>query len=447
MKAKQRTCKSKYIKKKVIDDLCEQLSSTFQLTPSRLDKTPQAPAERIDTPKSKHIEPSDNEALLPFVESATPKRPPTPVKFSQDWDKSLYRVNNPVSPSSSVTTFIPDFSISQINTLDSLSELKTEIETIKLILKELTANQNGENKRVQNLITRISRVEQKQFQEEKEKENLKKKIPLNADPNEWTFPKHTSKVNQIPGFGYNITTSNRFASFTEPSPASPQETAPVDLNCSREKAVNSKRNEVKRRPIICCTENHLNNFKPVRPGRASYTQAVKQGGRVQVHSDSMMQRIRKAEFYRNLKRGFGSIRCYPGAKPNHMQHYVMPHVVEDAPEVFVAHSGTNSIHDRDLTDEELAQSVVTIGINAKSLGAKKIIISGIIVTRNGMHVERRRRNVSRIIEELCQKENFVFVNNDNIRLEDIDEKDKVHLLESGSVKLANNILNAINNNL
>ena len=130
-----------------------------------------------------------------------------------------------------------------------------------------------------------------------------------------------------------------------------------------------------------------------------------------------------------------------------MQHYVMPHVVEDAPEVFVAHTGTNSIHDRDLTDEELAQSVVTIGINAKSLGAKKIIISGIIVRRNGMHVERRRRNVNRIIEELCQKENFVFVNNDNIRLEDIDEKDKVHLLESGSVKLANNILNAINNNL
>ena len=41
----------------------------------------------------------------------------------------------------------------------------------------------------------------------------------------------------------------------------------------------------------------------------------------------------------------------------------------------------------------------------------------------------------------------MFVNNDNIRLEDIDEKDKVHLLESGSVKLANNVLNAINNNL
>ena len=85
--------------------------------------------EKIDTPKSKHIEPSGIEALLPFVESATPKRPPTPVKFSQDWDKSLYRVNNPISPSSSESTFTPDFSSSQINALDSLSEIKTEIET------------------------------------------------------------------------------------------------------------------------------------------------------------------------------------------------------------------------------------------------------------------------------------------------------------------------------
>ena len=160
-----------------------------------------------------------------------------------------------------------------------------------------------------------------------------------------------------------------------------------------------------------------------------------------------MQRIRKAEFYRNLKRGFGSIVCYPGAKPKHMQHYIMPHVIEDHPETFVVHSGTNSIHNREMTDEDLAKEVVKIGTNARELGAVKVIVSGIVVRRNGMNVERRRRNVNRIIEQLCEKENFVFVNNDNIQIEDIDEKDRVHLLETGSVKLANNILRAINRSL
>ena len=97
-----------------------------------------------------------------------------------------------------------------------------------------------------------------------------------------------------------------------------------------------------------------------------------------------------------------------------------------------------------MTDEDLANEVVKIGINARELGAVKVIISGIVVRRNGMNVERRRRNMNRIIEQLCEKEDFVFVNNDNIQIEDIDEKDRVHLLEMGSVKLANNILRAIN---
>ena len=125
------------MKKRVIDELCEQLSSTFQLTPSRFDKTPQVPTERINTPE-KELEPSGIQALLPLVESATPKRPPTPVKFSQDWDKSLYRQDNSIlSTSSRQSTFIPKFSSFQANDQEILSEIKTELVTIKLNLKSL----------------------------------------------------------------------------------------------------------------------------------------------------------------------------------------------------------------------------------------------------------------------------------------------------------------------
>ena len=51
MKAKQRTCKSKYMKRKVMNELCEKLTNSFQPTPSRPDKTPQAPSSKIATPQ------------------------------------------------------------------------------------------------------------------------------------------------------------------------------------------------------------------------------------------------------------------------------------------------------------------------------------------------------------------------------------------------------------
>ena len=121
------------------------------------------------------MEKTDMEALLPLVEKATPKRPPTPVKNLRDWDKSLYRQNVSISSNSTVSqsTFAPDFSSSQFQVQDNLSEIKSELLTIKLILKELSSNQGEMHKKVQNIITRVSKVEQKQFETEKVKEKEK----------------------------------------------------------------------------------------------------------------------------------------------------------------------------------------------------------------------------------------------------------------------------------
>ena len=127
------------------------------------------------------MEKTDMEALLPLVEKATPKRPPTPVKNLRDWDKSLYRQNVSISSNSTVSqsTFAPDFSSSQFQVQDNLSEIKSELLTIKLILKELSSNQGEMHKKVQNIITRVSKVEQKQLETEKvkEKEKIKRASP------------------------------------------------------------------------------------------------------------------------------------------------------------------------------------------------------------------------------------------------------------------------------
>ena len=66
--------------------------------------------------------------------------------------------------------------------------------------------------------------------------------------------------------------------------------------------------------------------------------------------------------------------------------------------------------------------------------------------RNGRDVETRRREINSLLRSRCMEQGYIFVDNDNIDLRDIQNKphDKVHLLESGSVKLANNILQVLN---
>ena len=87
-----------------------------------------------------------------------------------------------------------------------------------------------------------------------------------------------------------------------------------------------------------------------------------------------------------------------------------------------------------------------MGKICKEFGVRKIILSGITVRNNGWEVEARRREVNFLLRLGSQKRGFIFVSNDNIVKVDIENKprDKVHLLERGSVKLANNILQVLN---
>ena len=199
-----------------------------------------------------------------------------------------------------------------------------------------------------------------------------------------------------------------------------------------------------KRPIVCYTEKHLTNFVPVRPGKSSYAGATKNGRKVLVLSDSMMQRIRKREFNENLKNATSKIKCFPGATPNYMHHYVVPDLIEEAPDTLVIHSGTNSIYDNSKADADIANDVLNIARTARSFGVRHIMVSSIVQRLAGINIDRRRRSINNILYSKCSNENVSYIDNDNIFQEDISATDRVHLVETGSIKLANNILNAVN---
>ena len=204
-------------------------------------------------------------------------------------------------------------------------------------------------------------------------------------------------------------------------------------------------NNVQRRPNICCNESHLINFKPIRPGNASYTNATARGRRAFVLSDSMMQRVRKREFYQHLRNTWCNIKTFPGANARYLHHHVLPFIIEECPHTLVIHGGTNDLRNRDKTPEQIADDLISIGRTAQSLGVKNVMYSSLIIRKDGVTLDRKRNNVNQALKDKCILNNFIFVCNRNICLEDITDFDKVHLHESGSVKLANNILDAMNN--
>ena len=167
-------------------------------------------------------------------------------------------------------------------------------------------------------------------------------------------------------------------------------------------------------------------------------------------SDSTLSRIRKFEFSANV-RGRSMIKSLPGEKANVMHSFLRAKLGEYRRSCVVVHGGTNNMCNiegrlADQSAESIADELISMGDSCKEFGVTKIVFCGITVRRNGWEVETKRREINSLLRSRCIEKGYVFIENDNIVIDDIENKprDKVHLLESGSVKLANNILRVLN---
>ena len=145
------------------------------------------------------------------------------------------------------------------------------------------------------------------------------------------------------------------------------------------------------------------------------------------------------------------IKSLPGEKALVMHAFFRAKLSEKQRSCVVVHGGTNSIlmFDGTVTDqsaEDIANELLDMGGTCREFSVGKIIFSGITRRRSGWEGEIKRREINSLLRSGCLERGYVFIDNDNISLNDIENKprDKVHLLESGSVKLANNILRVLN---
>ena len=205
----------------------------------------------------------------------------------------------------------------------------------------------------------------------------------------------------------------------------------------------SNKQVVNKRPIVTTTEKHLRNFVPFVPGRKSYARAT-EGSDVLIIGSSMIQRIRKREFSSCVENGNTRFRVFPGATMSRINYYLVPELRENNFKKVVIHCGTNDLYDR--TAEEIIICMKEVNETCLEHGVETVIFSNIVVRKCRKDIQEKRLLVNSLLKEMCEMGSFInthFVDNGNIFYNDL-YTDGLHLLESGSTKLANNILKCIN---
>ena len=175
---------------------------------------------------------------------------------------------------------------------------------------------------------------------------------------------------------------------------------------------------------------------------------AQQMGEVLVIGSSMLSRIRKKEFSEHVQNGEARFKVFPGATVDKINYYLLPELKEFRYKKVVIHCGTNDLFYR--TAEEIVDSMGEIFKTCMDYGVETVIISSIVIRRCRNNIEEKRLTVNSLLKTKCETvgEGGVkayFVDNGNILYEDL-YTDGLHLVESGTVKLANNILVSVNNN-
>ena len=142
---------------------------------------------------------------------------------------------------------------------------------------------------------------------------------------------------------------------------------------------------------------------------------------------------------RNGKAFFRSFRC---ANSKQLNHYIIPTLVDDKPDVILLHVGTNDILSN-ASDTELANNIINIGLNCKNHCVSKVFISSILVKKNP-ELNPVIRRVNDKLRELCEINGFIFINNDMTTTDHL-WRDGIHLQDIGTNILSRNFYQVLNN--
>ena len=164
---------------------------------------------------------------------------------------------------------------------------------------------------------------------------------------------------------------------------------------------------------------------------------------VTIIGDSGVHRVQKHRFNNKLNDGRMRKFTLPGYESKMIEHCIDVELQDQNlhPDTVVIHAGSNDLANYPkVHPAEVAQNIINIGVKCKNHGVKNIFISS-ITPRKFIH--KRRVHTNRILEQLCETNNFTFIDNYNINYNDL-RRDNIHLNDDGLEVLEDNFLYYLN---
>ena len=211
----------------------------------------------------------------------------------------------------------------------------------------------------------------------------------------------------------------------------------------------NNQNESLNRIINNYPERDINKYEKKVTSNNNLNTVSNGGRKITVFGDSIVKRIRTKEFNKHINTGYAFIKSFPGANAQEINHYVIPTLMNESPDVVIIHAGSNNLHTRrgkaEQTIDSIVQDILQIGRTCRQSGVKDISISSITYRSNANEM-KKVREINNILKSLCVTENFIFICNDSIGKEHL-WKDGLHLLDGGTEILGNNFIKSLNENL
>ena len=118
----------------------------------------------------------------------------------------------------------------------------------------------------------------------------------------------------------------------------------------------------------------------------------------------------------------------------------MPTLEEDKPDIVILCFGTNNLTKKRQSEREVTHEIIDVVNICHNLGVNKVYVSGILFRPA---YKNKINEINRIIELNASTHDYIFIDNSNIQLEHL-WRDKVHLNDKGTVLLANNFIDILN---
>ena len=115
----------------------------------------------------------------------------------------------------------------------------------------------------------------------------------------------------------------------------------------RQKKQSAKHNK---QPEANIKTNNMKNFCTEEsmyiPGRRTYVEATKFGKKICVIGDSHLNRITRNIFQKSVNGGETYFNVFRGAASNRLNHFILPTLHEDQPDVVLLHIGSNDVNNQ-----------------------------------------------------------------------------------------------------